>query len=132
MANFVKRESRALEKIAKEITKLDNTLEKLDDTDSKVKGFVEQEKAIHEIKSIIRTSDKVEKIENEAVDKVVDDAEVSEEQYNDLVQSISNEFDKLDTTLDKLDTTNSKAEAFIEQKKALHEAKEIVKKANLL
>lgn len=46
-------------KINHEIDKLETTLGGISDDDNKVKSFMEQKKAIHEIKSILKTSDKL-------------------------------------------------------------------------
>jgi len=64
MADHEKKILKALLEIEKTIEKLDETLCKLDDADGKkVKHFVEQEKAIHEIKKILRAVDRIDKYE---------------------------------------------------------------------
>lgn len=44
--------------IEKNFDHLDRTLEKLDDSNTRVKSYVEQEKAIHEAKKILKNIDK--------------------------------------------------------------------------
>ncbi|WP_413536751.1 hypothetical protein [Carnobacterium divergens] len=48
----------ALADIEKNFDHLDRTLEKLDDSNTRVKSYVEQEKAIHEAKKILKSIDK--------------------------------------------------------------------------
>lgn len=132
MANFEKKETVLVEKIAKEMDKLEATLEKMEDTDSKVKHFYEQEKALHEVKTIIRKENKIEKLEQKAEDEAVDG--VTDWLYDEasLVGQINKEVDKLDQTLATIDSDENKVKSYLEQKKAIHEIKKIVKKADQL
>lgn len=133
MTNYEKKEEKAFEKIEKTLVHLDETLGKLEDTDSKVKHFVEQEKALHEIKSIIRHEKKIDKLQNEAVEDAAVEAGEWLDQQDALFTDIANEVTKLDKTLDKLDEDkDSKVKSYVEQEKALHEIKKIVKHAKKL
>ena len=63
MTDYVAKEVKLLNKIADRISILDGVLDKMEDTDSKVKHFMEQEKALHEIRAIIREENKIGKEE---------------------------------------------------------------------
>ena len=63
MTDLAAREEKLIREIEKEMDKLDQTLAKMDETDSKIKHFIEQEKALHEIRTIIRKEHKLEKLE---------------------------------------------------------------------
>ena len=60
MDKFVDKQEKLELDICRELAKLDETLGKLESTDSKIIGFVEQKKAIHEIKNILKTAEKLE------------------------------------------------------------------------
>lgn len=65
MTNYEKKEEKALDKIAKEIIKLDTTLDKLDESDNRVKAWVEHKKAVHEIKNILHEANKYDEYKEE-------------------------------------------------------------------
>ena len=54
MTNYNKKEQHCLTKIYSTIQKLDETLLKIDESTNSLSYFLEQEKAIHEIKVILR------------------------------------------------------------------------------
>lgn len=132
MTDYAKKEAKLLEKIGKEMDKLEVTLEKMEDTDSKVKHYVEQEKALHEVKSIIRKEAKIERNEEKAVDKAAAKVDSWLDHQDSLVSGIWKEIDKLDNTLGNISDDDNKVKAYMEQKKAIHEIKKIVKKADKL
>lgn len=133
MADYEAREEKLLGKIADRLNILDETLAKMEDTDSKVKHFFEQEKALHEIRVITRKENRINKDENKAEQK-------DEKQMSDwisgqmkLVDDIDKRLDTLDATLDKLNEgKDSKVKSYLEQKKAIEEIKTILKDANKL
>lgn len=114
------------------INELELTLEKMAETDSRIKHFYEQEKAIHEIRVIIRKAKKVEKLVDQEVTAAIDEVVYETAEELTLAQEIEQEFDKLDQTLAGMSETDSKAKSYLEQQKALHEAKKILKKAKKL
>lgn len=132
MTNYAKKEANVLTRIEKELEKLDVSLAKMDDSTNKVSHFYEQEKAIHEIKQIIRSAKKYDKLTAKEAEAAVDEVIYQTEEELDLVNDISNEFDKLDKTLSALGETDSKVKSYVEQKAALHEVKKIIKKADQL
>ncbi len=72
MADYVKKEDKALDAIASEICKLDNTLDKLDETGNRFKAWFEQKKAVHEIKKILHEADKYDKYDEKAWEQFLD------------------------------------------------------------
>lgn len=120
MTNYGEKEIKLLEKIDSRINKLDEDLAKMDDTDSKVKHFVEQEKALHEIRDITREEKHVDKLTDKAVEKTVTGAV-------DVINEISKRIDDLDKDLDNLNDDDSKVKGYLAQKKTIHDIKELVK-----
>lgn len=132
MTDFENKEIRALEVIAKKIIALDKHLTEIEETDSKVKHFIAQEEAIHDIRSITRHIAKMGKIaDKELKDGAQKIAEVTAGEA-DTIKQIDQEFDKLETTLGKLSDDDNKVKSFLEQKKAIYEIKKILKKENQL
>lgn len=132
MTDYAAKEAKVLTKIGKEMDKLDVSLSKMEDTDSKVKHFFEQEKALHEVKSIIRKENKIDGLEDDAQ---ASDAQAVSDWLNDqdsLVGKINQEIDKLETTLGGIGDDDNKVKSFVEQKKAIREIKEIVKASDKL
>lgn len=133
MADYEAREEKLLGKIADRLNTLDETLAKMEDTDSKVKHFFEQEKALHEIRVITRKENRINRDEDKAEEK-------DEKQMSDwisgkmkLVDDIDKRIDTLDATLAKLDEDkDSKVKSYLEQKKAIEEIKKILKDSDKL
>ncbi|MGY3746817.1 hypothetical protein ACWN8P_06125 [Vagococcus salmoninarum] len=132
MSELTNKEVRLLNKINNELESLAVNLEKMTETDSKVKEFYEQEKAIHNIHVIVRKAKKVEKLEGKAIDKAIDDVIYETESELELAQKIDNDFVKLEETVTKMAESTNKVASFLEQKKALHEARKILKESGLL
>lgn len=127
-----KKEVNVLDTIASKITKLDEHLTKMNDTESKLKGWVEQELAIHDVRSIVRHSLKLDKIEDKAQEKGVEIYAKLTEDEKKIVAEINDKFTNLDATLEKLEASNDKIKTILEHEKAIFEIKEILKKANKL
>lgn len=129
MATYDEKQEKAFNEIADTLFKLDNTLATLANTDSKVKHFFEQEKALHEINKIVRETKKIEKLEDEKIDSVILTAEEIAQIVDDNLKSIGKTLVNLDDTLAKLDDAEgSKVKSYILQKKAIHEVKKILNK----
>lgn len=125
--NYSKKENSLLNKINKRITKLNADLERMEDTESKAKHFVEQEKALHEIRSIIReenlvykTKEKADEANEKAIDNLVKDQEKA-------ITHIVKKIDDLDKNLANLDDDDSKVKSYLEQKKVVKDIKDILK-----
>ena|GEM_PF-1704310 len=67
----VHEQEKALAHIAKEADKLDEELEKVTDDDGKVKSFVIQKKATHQIKKILHNIGLVEKFADDEMDTLL-------------------------------------------------------------
>jgi len=67
----VHEQEKALEHIANEADKLDEALEKVTDDDGKVKSFVIQRKAAHQIKKILHNIGLIEKFADDEMDTLV-------------------------------------------------------------
>ncbi len=132
MRDYAEKEIKILSKINKLITKLDNTLDKMDNTESRIMHFIEQEKAIHELKALIRNERKLDKAEADARRQLDKEARKWAETQLSLLEGIDSEIGKLEKTLKALDETESKVKSYFEQKKAIHEIKKIMQSAELL
>jgi len=110
---------------------LDLTLEKMDNADGKVKHFIEQEKAIHEIKKIAHEFDKIDKYEEKDAEKWAHRIAVDIDKQEKALENIAKEADKLDEVLSKMGDDDGKIKSFIEQKKATHHIKKILHSCGL-
>ena len=122
MIDYSEKEAKLLNKISTRIDELESNLAKMDNTDSKIKHFFEQEKALHDIKSIIRSENKIYK------DKAEDVADSMKEETN-IAAVISNKIDDLENRLNKLNDDDTKIKSYIEQKKAIADIKKIIDEA---
>ena len=146
MLTHEKKVFKALFDIQEELEKLDKTLEKLTEADNKVKCFIEQEKAIHEIKKIAHMYDKIEKYDAKDIEKyeakvaewdekytkkhtgkIAADVEAQEKSLAHIVNAV----DKLNEELDKLGNDDGKIKSYIAQKKAAHQIKKILHSLDL-
>ena len=133
MTDYAKKEQKILNKIQEATEKLDTTLDKVEESEeTKVKHFIEQEKAIHEIKKIISDGKKLYKNEQNAVEDAAYEVSDWMDNEDSLVGNISNRFDKLDKTLSNISDDDNRVKSYIEQKKVLHEVKEIAKSVDKL
>jgi len=131
MADYEKKIVKALLEIEKTVEKLDETLEKLDGAEGKAKQFIEQEKAIHEVKKISREFDKIEKYEGKEEAEQAHRVKVDVAGQEKALAHIAKEADKLEETLSKMSDDDGKVKSFIEQKKAVHEIKKILHNCGL-
>jgi len=67
----VREQEKALEHIANEADKLDEALDKVTDDDGKIKSFVIQRKAAHQIKKILHNIGLIEKFADDEVDMLL-------------------------------------------------------------
>lgn len=131
MANPEKKILKALVEIEETMEKLDGTLDQMEDTDSRVKHFIEQEKAIHEIKKIVRAADKMEKYEEKDLSKWAHRIKVDVDGQEKALLKIAKETDKLDETLSKMSDDDGKVKSFVAQKKVIHQVKKILHNCGL-
>ncbi|WP_337263534.1 MULTISPECIES: hypothetical protein [unclassified Serratia (in: enterobacteria)] len=121
-------EFETLEKIGKTLTKLDDACAKIDDKTTtffgKIKHFYAQEKAIHEIKMLIKECNRFVRLETKSTDKLASDISKDECLRNENLKSVAGAVNKLTVDLDALDNSDeSKIKSFIYQTKSLHEIK---------
>ena len=134
--DYEKKELQALEKIGKVLGKLDDTCAKIDEKTKtffgKIKHFYEQEKALHEIKVLIKECNQIEKLEAEMPAKAASDACKHDDLRNKNLKAIADTMDALSANLDKLDESDgSKIKSFIYQAKSLYDIKKILHHINL-
>lgn len=122
MIDYSEKEAKLLNKISARIDELESNLAKMDNTDSKIKHFFEQEKALHDIKSIIRSENKIYKDEAE-------DVADSIKKETTIAAVISNKIDDLENRLNELNDDDTKIKSYIEQKKAIADIKKIIDEA---
>lgn len=132
MTDFEKKEVRALEVIAKKIVDLDKHLATIEESKGKVKHYIAQEEAIHDIRSITRHIAKIGKIEEQEVQKGLKIIASNDKEEVATVQKIDQEFEKLEGTLSKLADDDGKVKSALEQEKAIFEIKKILKEAGKL
>ena len=132
MADHEKKIITALFEIEGLAEELDLTLDKMDEEDSKVKKFIEQEKAIHKIKKIAKEYAVIDKEEakecKECARKLTADVKGQEKALEDIAK----EAEKLDGELDKVSDDDGKVKSFILQKKVMHRVKKILKDVGLM
>jgi len=125
MTNYEKKILQALQEIEKTVKKLDDTLDKMENTDSKVKHFIEQERAIHEIKKIAREFHKIEKLaEKDAVEQA--HRITAEAEQEKALVKIAMATEKLDTELANIGDDDEKVKSFIAQKELADQIKKIL------
>lgn len=122
MIDYSEKEAKLLNKISTRIDELESNLAKMDNTDSKIKHFFEQEKALHDIKSIIRSENKIYKDEAE-------DVADSIKKETTIAAVISNKIDDLENRLNELNDDDTKIKSYIEQKKTIADIKKIIDEA---
>lgn len=132
MANFEEREQKLLAKISDCLEKLDETLDKMEATDSKVKDFFEQEKALHEIRVLTRKEHRIEKDEEKAKDKKQPTMNEWIKKEQETVDEINQRLDALDADLAKIkedEKHETKVKSYLEQKEAIKDIKDMLQKA---
>ena len=132
MTSYDEKETKILNKIADEIVKFDATCAKMDGAEGKIKHFFEQEMAIHEMKSIIKMCNKVDKLEEKSDKKLVLDVAALEELKDENLKNIGKTLVKLDENLAKLESgEEGKIKTYIHRKEAMHEIKKLLHKVGL-
>jgi len=122
---------KALLEIEKTVEKLDETLDKMDGAEGKVKHFIEQEKAVHEIKKIARECDKIEKYDAKDEAAQAHRVKVDVVEQEKALERIAKEADKLDEALSEMSDDDGKVKSFIAQKKTVHQIKKILHNCGL-
>ena len=131
METTEKKVLKALVEIEKTVEKLDDTLDKLDGAEGKVKYFVEQEKAIHAIKKIVREWNKIEKYEEKDEEKWARKIAVDMNEQEKALDHIAKAAGKLEEELSKVSDDDGKVKSYIAQKRAAHQIKKILHNCGL-
>ena len=131
MAHTEKKILKSLVEIGKTVEKLDGTLDKMDCSEGKVKHFIEQEKAIHEIKKIVHASDRLEKYEEKDLEKWAHKITKDLDGQAKALSHIGDAADKLEVELAKIGDDDGKVKSFVAQKKMIHQVKKILHECNL-
>lgn len=128
MTDYTQKQAEALDKIAQTLDKLDVSLTKMDAADEGgVKHFYEQEKAMHEIKKLLREADMVDTYEQKAGETGQKRLGQDMSKQAASLGKIDKRMGQLDATLASLNETDNKVKSYIEQKKAVHEIREILR-----
>jgi len=131
MAQAEKKILKALVEIGKTVEKLDGTLDKMDCSESKAKHFIEQEKAIHEIKEIVRASNRLDKFEEKDLEEWAKKVTKDVDGQAKALSHIGDAADKLEAELAKIGDDDGKVKSFVAQKKVIHQVKKILHACNL-
>jgi len=131
MAHTEKKILKALVEIGKTVEKLDGTLDKMDGSEGKVKHFIEQEKAIHEIKKIVRASDRLDKYEEKDLEEWAHKVAKDIDGQAKALAHIGDAVDKLEAELAKIGDDDGKVKSFVAQKKMVHQVKKILHECEL-
>ena len=137
MADYAKRQLKALDRIAKKIADAEGHLTKIEDSVDNEKHRTAQHETIKDIKSILKHAWKVDKdsvkLEERASEGRKDPAEnhyVYMEDEEGVIKDLNKEFKELDEKLAALiDDGGGKIKAFRAEHHYLEKAKEILQKA---
>lgn len=132
MPEHAKKEADICCRIDELMIKLDENLEKMESSDSKLQHFLEQEKALGEIKTLLHKEVRQERMDNAEASGVAYAIEDWADDQYILLREIGRQIDKLEEILDHLDDSDSKIKGFFEQQKAIHYIKSILKKSRQL
>ncbi|MBD5430860.1 hypothetical protein [Lactobacillus agrestimuris] len=136
MADYEKRQLKALDRIAKKIADADSHLTKIEDSIDDKKHHTAQHETIKDIKSILKHARKVDKYEDKIVEHNDEGHKGSEAHYvyiedeEPVINDLKKEFDGLEEKLNGLtDEDGYKVKAFEAEHDYLEKAKEILTKA---
>lgn len=140
MADYEKRQLRALDRLAKKISDADSHLTRIEDSLDNEKHRTAQHETIKDIKSILKHARKVDKYNDKIIEHEgegrkgsVEDHYVYIEDEEPVINDLKSEFKKLDDKLAALNNENGyDIKRFQEEHNYLEKAKEILKKAGKL
>lgn len=133
MTDYAAKEEKLLTKIATRMETLEAELEKMENTTNRFHHFAEQEKALHEIRAMVREENKISKDEDKEAQQDEKAATDWLKNEDSLVAKIDKKIADLDDTLEKLnDDNDEKVKSYLEQKKAIDDIKSILKTADKL
>ena len=134
MADYAKRQLKALDRIAKKIADAEGHLTKIEDSVDNEKHRTAQHETIKDIKSILKHAWKVDKdsvkLEERAGEDPAENHYVYMEDEEGVIKDLNKEFKELDEKLAALtDDEGGKIKAFRAEHHYLEKAKEILQKA---
>lgn len=128
--DYSKEEAKLLDKINDKIEELDINLSKMGSAQNKLTHFADQEKALHDLHSIIRDGKKIDKVEERAAQKSEKEVQNWINDENSTVNQIDRRVDDLIGTLSNVSDNDSKIKSYVEQKKVIGDIKAIIKEFN--
>lgn len=128
--DYSKEEAKLLDKINNKIEELDINLSKMGSAQNKLVHFADQEKALHDLHSIIREGKKMDKVEERASQKSEKEIQNWINDENSTVNQIDRRVDDLIGTLSNVSDDDSKIKSYVEQKKVIGDIKAIIKEFN--
>lgn len=128
--DYSKEEAKLLDKINDKIEELDINLSKMGSAQNKLVHFADQEKALHDLHSIIRDGKKMDKVEERAAQKSEKEIQNWINDENSTVNQIDRRVDDLIGTLSNVSDDDSKIKSYVEQKKVISDIKAIIKEFN--
>ena len=125
--DYAKEEAKLLTKINDQIEKLDINLSKMGSAENKLSHFADQEKALHDLHSIIRDGKKIDHVEERAEKQSEKEVQNWVNDENSTVNKIERKVDDLIGTLSNVSDDDSKIKSYVEQKKVIGDIKSIIK-----
>ncbi|MBW8008327.1 hypothetical protein [Lactobacillus helveticus] len=133
MADYAKRQLKALDRIAKKISDAESHLTKIEDSEPDRRHRTAQHETINDIKSILKHAKKVSADNAKIEGKADEDHYVYVEDEEGVIKDLDADFKELDEKLDKLsDTDGYDIKRYLEEHHSLDKAKEILVKAGKL
>lgn len=137
MADYAKRQLKALDRIAKKIADAEGHLTKIEDSVDNEKHRTAQHETIKDIKSILKhaqkvdkDSDKLERVASEGHKDPAENHYIYMEDEEPVIKDLKKGFDELEKQLDGLDESKGgKIKAFRAEHHYLEKAQEILKSA---
>ena len=130
MADYTKRELKALDRISKKIADAESHLTKIEDSEPDKRHRTAQHETIKDIKSILKHAKKVSEDELKAEEKGEAENPVYTEAEEKVIKDLKAEFKELDDDLSHLpDEDGSDIKRYRAEHHTLDKAKKILKKA---
>ena len=122
-------EDKILKEINQKIEELDINLSKMDSAENKLIHFADQEKALHDIKSILRKEKEIDRLakDTEKIAQKSDENAVVQNQ-KELIDKISKKIDDLIGTLANVSDDDAKIKSYIDQKEVINDIKNTISK----
>lgn len=127
MSTMDEKEREIVDRLGETLMKLDDSLGKMESTDSRVKGWYEQEKAIHQLKKTIRESERYDTIAGGWDETYRHELALDDKHLGKALVKINRRLAMLDETLEKLEDSDiGRLKGWYEQRVAIHDVKKIL------